>query len=72
MFPPRKFQDLAVQIKNYINGNDYSFDKAVLAQEYLQDWMRGFVFREMEVDLPPLHDYLLICGSSSLQQELQA
>ncbi|KAG5509339.1 hypothetical protein JKF63_06649 [Porcisia hertigi] len=72
VLPPRRFQELANDINQFVEGDDGAFYNAVMAQEYIQDWMRGFVFREMENDLPPLHDYLLICGSSDVQREYEA
>ncbi|KAG5483119.1 hypothetical protein CUR178_04692 [Leishmania enriettii] len=71
VLPPKRFQELANEINQFVEGDDGAFYNAVMAQEYIQDWMRGFVFREMENDLPPLHDYLLICGSSDVQREYE-
>ncbi|CAJ1987268.1 JBP2 / j-binding protein [Leishmania donovani] len=71
VLPPKRFQELANDINQFVEGDDGAFYNAVMAQEYIQDWMRGFVFREMENDLPPLHDYLLICGSSDVQREYE-
>lgn len=71
VLPPRRFQDLAHAVNRFIEGDDGAFYSAVMALEYIQDWMRGFVFREMENDLPPLHDYLLVCGSSDVQREYE-
>lgn len=72
VLPPRRFQELANEVNHFIQGDDGAFQSAVVALEYIQDWMRGFVFREMENDLPPLHDYLLVCGSSDVQKEYEA
>lgn len=69
--PPRIFSELAADINRYIKGDDDAFADAVLAQQYIQDWMKGFVFREMESDLPPLYDYLLLCGSSATQRRIE-
>ncbi|KAG5483265.1 hypothetical protein LSCM1_04806 [Leishmania martiniquensis] len=71
VLPPKRFQELANDINQFVEGDDGAFYNAVMAQEYIQEWMRGFVFREMENDLPPLHDYLLICGSSDVQREYE-
>ncbi|CAM37473.1 putative j-binding protein [Leishmania braziliensis MHOM/BR/75/M2904] len=71
VLPPKRFQELANSINQFVEGDDGAFYNAVMAQEYIQDWMRGFVFREMENDLPPLHDYLLVCGSSNVQREYE-
>lgn len=69
--PQRRFLECATVINRYVDGDDASFPDAVFAQQFLQDWMKGFVFREMESDLPPLHDYLLVCGSSATQKRLR-
>jgi thymine dioxygenase / DNA helicase len=72
VLPHRRFQELANDVNRFIEGDDSAFYSAVMALEYIQDWMHGFVFREMENDLPPLHDYLLVCGSSDVQKEYEA
>ncbi|KAL7700476.1 J-binding protein [Lotmaria passim] len=71
VLPRRRFQELASDINRFIEGNDSAFRSAVVALEYIEDWMAGFVFREMENGLPPLHDYLLVCGSSDVQKEYE-
>lgn len=71
VLPPRHFQELAAQINRYVEGDEAAFADAVRAQEYIHDWMEGFVFREMENDLPALYDYLLVCGSSATQREYE-
>ncbi|KAK7196016.1 j-binding protein [Novymonas esmeraldas] len=71
VLPPRRFQELANEINRFVEGDDRAFYGAVMAQNHIQDWMRGFVFREMGSRLPPLHDYLLICGSSAVQREYE-
>lgn len=70
--PPRVFAEFAADIDRYVKGDDGAFHNAVVAQRYIQDWMKGFVFREMETDLPPLYDYLLVCGSSATQRRIEA
>lgn len=68
VLPPQRFLQLADAINKYVEGEkDGNYDDAVRAQEYIQDWMCGFVFRELKCDLPPLHDYILICGTSEAQ-----
>ncbi|KPA77140.1 putative J-binding protein [Leptomonas pyrrhocoris] len=71
VMPLKRFQELQNVINRFIEGDDSAFSAAATALEYVQEWMRGFVFREMENDLPPLHDYLLVCGSSDLQREYE-
>lgn len=73
-----KFSRLMSDVQTYINGEETgsdgsgggSFCRAMSSLAYIHDWMNGFVFREMACELPPLHDYLLICGSSSTQHSI--
>lgn len=69
VLPKRAFLDLEYTINEYINGNDSAFRKACVAQQYIIDWMKAFVFREVDRDLPLLHDYLLVCGNSDTQNK---
>ncbi|KPI86246.1 Bifunctional helicase and thymine dioxygenase JBP2 [Leptomonas seymouri] len=71
VLPFKRFQELESSINCFIEGDDGAFSSAVMALEYIQEWMRGFVYCEMENDLPPLHDYLLVCGSSDIQKEYE-
>ncbi|CCW69781.1 unnamed protein product [Phytomonas sp. Hart1] len=71
VIPERLFDDFANDISKYVAGDDSVFQKALVAQQFIQDWMKGFIFREMKVDLPPLNDYILICNSSETQQRLE-
>ncbi|CCW64034.1 unnamed protein product [Phytomonas sp. EM1] len=71
VIPERLFDDFANDISRYVAGDDNLFKKALIAQQFIQDWMKGFIFREMKVDLPPLHDYILICNSSEAQRCLE-
>ncbi|KEG12757.1 putative SNF2 DNA repair protein [Trypanosoma grayi] len=70
VLPPRVFTELAGSINRYINGDNSAFSAAVSAQRYIQDWMSSYVFSVMKADLPPLFDYIIICGLSSVQQKM--
>ncbi|RNF19986.1 putative j-binding protein [Trypanosoma cruzi] len=70
VLPPRVFTDLAGTINRYINGDDSALAAAVSAQRYIQEWMCSYVFSVMKTDLPPLNDYIIICGFSSIQRKM--
>lgn len=67
VLPKRSFMELESRINDYVNGNDAAFHSASIAQQYIIEWMKAFVFREIDRDLPPVHDYLLVCGNSDSQ-----
>lgn len=67
VLPRQRFTMLENIIKEYIAGYDEAYEAASTAQAYLNDWMKAFVFREVDRELPALSDYLLICGSSATQ-----
>lgn len=67
VLPKHSFLELESMINEYINGKDSSFKSACAAQQYIIDWMQAFVFREIDRDLPLLHDYLLVCENSDTQ-----
>ncbi|RNF26958.1 putative j-binding protein [Trypanosoma conorhini] len=70
VLPPRVFSELAATINRYIEGDDSVFAAAVSAQRYIQEWMSTYVFSVMKTDLPPLHDYIITCAFSSVQQRM--
>ncbi|EPY34186.1 DNA repair and recombination protein RAD54B [Strigomonas culicis] len=70
VLPNRHFLALANHIDKYINGEDTELSNAVGALSYIQEWMKGFVFREVENDLPPLRDYLVVCNTSETQKQI--
>lgn len=72
VMPRQDFQRMSACINRYVTGADVAFLDAVDAQQYIHDWMSGHVFTDMDVDLPALHDYLLVCGSSSCQRSIEA
>nr|CCC49143.1 putative SNF2 DNA repair protein, fragment [Trypanosoma vivax Y486] len=39
-------------------------------QRYIQEWMSPYVFSVMETDLPPLHDFLIVCSYSNVQHKM--
>ncbi|KAH9597900.1 Helicase [Trypanosoma melophagium] len=70
VLPPRVFTELAGSINRYINGDDSAFNAAISAQRYIQEWMSSYVFSVMKTDLPPLQDYIIICGFSGIQKKM--
>eukprot|EP00796_Vickermania_ingenoplastis_P000296 gene296-169_t len=68
VLPYQTFAKMETVITEYTNGNNEAFREAVNAQEFINEWMKAFVFREVDRELPPLHDYLLVCGSSDKQK----
>ncbi|KAG8340802.1 Oxygenase domain [Trypanosoma vivax] len=70
VLPPRSFSELSGAINRYINGDDSYLGAAVSAQRYIQEWMSPYVFSVMGTDLPPLHDYLIVCSYSNVQHKM--
>lgn len=70
VLPFRHFQALTHHIEKFINGDNKELDNAVSALSYIQEWMKAFVFREVENDLPPLKDYLVVCNTSAVQSRI--
>lgn len=70
VLPKHSFMELESRINDYVNGNDDSFHSASIAQQYIIEWMKAFVFRELDRDLPPVYDYLLVCGTSDSQNHI--
>lgn len=70
VLPKKTFNVFEAVITAYTNGDDTALREARKAQKYINEWMKPFVFREIDVDLPPLVDYLLVCGNSDSQKML--
>ncbi|AAZ12529.1 SNF2 DNA repair protein, putative [Trypanosoma equiperdum] len=68
--PQRDFNEFSNSINRYVNGDDSAFCDALFAQRYIHEWMSPYVFTVMKVDLPPLHDYIIICNFSAVQQKM--
>ncbi|EPY28945.1 DNA repair and recombination protein RAD54B [Angomonas deanei] len=69
-FSPQAFQKHSAFITQYITGKHSNLDAAARAQKILLEWMSTYVFREMEAELPPRYDYIIVCNNSVQQAKL--
>lgn len=68
ILPQASFQEYANVIHQFVAGDDSVVEQARVAQQFLMEWQKGYLFRCVDPNLPPLHDLLVVCGSSGCQK----
>ena len=56
-------------IEQFVAGDDSLLSKATCSLQFVMEWAKAYVFRVTDESLPPISDFLLLCGSSATQND---
>jgi superfamily II DNA or RNA helicase len=54
-------------VEQFVAGDSSLFAQAKASLQFIMEWSKGYVLRIKDDALPPLNDFLLVCGSSAAQ-----